>query len=83
MPFWFFMCLSPEGHIRVATLRNHIIQNNAFTKLVFEEEQLPDFQALTMLQRLGRFLSYLLITLVCASFSAVYGMSAQVLHICI
>ncbi len=32
MGHWFYMCLSPEGHILVPTFFNHLIQNNDFTK---------------------------------------------------
>ena len=31
------MCFSDEAHIRVPTLRNHLLQNNAITKLFMDE----------------------------------------------
>uniref|UniRef100_A0A0G4HRC3 Uncharacterized protein n=1 Tax=Chromera velia CCMP2878 TaxID=1169474 RepID=A0A0G4HRC3_9ALVE len=45
---WLYMCYSEEAHIRVATLSNHLLQNNDFTKLMrlclaaCEEAHFPD-----------------------------------------
>eukprot|EP00392_Amoebophrya_sp_AT5.2_P003200 g3205.t1 len=74
MAFWFFMCLSNEGHIRVATLRNHMWQNNAILKAYYPETQLPEWQALERGNRLLRLLSYFLMLLVCSAFAAMWGM---------
>ncbi|CEL92159.1 unnamed protein product [Vitrella brassicaformis CCMP3155] len=57
------MMLSEEGHIRVATLPNHLKQNNDFTKLWYEEVHLPPDQRLSPIFRLGRFLFMMMILL--------------------
>ncbi|KAF4655540.1 hypothetical protein FOL47_009398 [Perkinsus chesapeaki] len=43
---WLWMIFSDEGHLRVPTLANHILQNNDFTKAIFYENYLPPHQRL-------------------------------------
>jgi hypothetical protein len=75
MAYWFLMCLSDEGHIRVSTLSNHMKQSNAFTKCWLEEEHLPEWEALGPCGRFFRLISYLLVMLTVSSHIAMMGMS--------
>jgi len=67
MSFWFFMCLSPEGHIRVSTLRNHLKQNNEFTRCFLHEMHLPVWQRLGWKKRFMRLVAYLLLVMTMTS----------------
>ena len=75
MSFWFFMCLSNEGHIRVSTLQNHLKQNNAFCKCFLPETHLPAWQALSLWKRSLRLLSYLLVLLSTSAFVSMIGLA--------
>mmetsp|Transcript_130871 Transcript_130871/g.298043 ORF Transcript_130871/g.298043 Transcript_130871/m.298043 type:complete len:951 (+) Transcript_130871:94-2946(+) len=61
--YWFQMILSRDGHIRVATLQNHMLQHNDFTKAFLPELHLPEWQRMSLVKRLLRLALYLLCVL--------------------
>eukprot|EP00397_Hematodinium_sp_SG-2012_P003157 GEMP01003165.1.p1 GENE.GEMP01003165.1~~GEMP01003165.1.p1 ORF type:complete len:1002 (+),score=149.85 GEMP01003165.1:39-3008(+) len=75
MGFWFFMCLSTVGHIRVATLCNHLKQNNDFTKCFLPENHIPEWQRLTPVKRLLRLIIYLALLLCVACYVCNEGLN--------
>jgi hypothetical protein len=71
---WLYMCFSDEAHIRVPTLRNHILHNNSFAKLIMDEPHLPFWSQLGPLRRTVRFLYYLLTLTMAVAQITCYGM---------
>lgn len=71
---WLYMCFSDEAHIRVPTLRNHILHNNSFAKLIMEEPHLPFWSRLGPVRRAVRFLFYLLTLTMAVAQITSYGM---------
>jgi len=65
MGYWFHMCLSQEASIRVSTLKNHLIQNNQFTRVIFPEIYLHPRYQRPIAERIFR-LGLYLATLLCA-----------------
>ncbi len=68
--YWLWMIFSDEGHIRVATLSNHILQNLDFAKFILTEVHLPPHTRLNLVKRSARLDLLLFACLMCFRFLA-------------
>jgi len=67
------MCLANDAHIRVATLKNHILQNNDFTRFFYTEQHLHPKHRMELGKRGIRLLTYLSLFLALTSHIATMG----------
>ncbi|KAF4733796.1 hypothetical protein FOZ62_018332, partial [Perkinsus olseni] len=74
---WLWMIFSEEGHLRVPTLKNYLLQNNDFTKAFFYEDHLPPYQRLKWYQRAARLACYFLLLLTVSARMATLGLQAE------
>mmetsp|Transcript_72604 Transcript_72604/g.166521 ORF Transcript_72604/g.166521 Transcript_72604/m.166521 type:complete len:122 (+) Transcript_72604:61-426(+) len=75
MVLWVYLgCFSESGHARVPTLKNHLLQNNAFVKAFREDLLLPPKQRLGAFARFARLVSYLLAVVVISGLASTWEM---------
>eukprot|EP00921_Rhytidocystis_pertsovi_P010988 GHVQ01017697.1.p1 GENE.GHVQ01017697.1~~GHVQ01017697.1.p1 ORF type:complete len:1046 (-),score=118.02 GHVQ01017697.1:976-4113(-) len=69
---WLSMCISEEGHLRVATLKQHILRNNDFTKLFVNQHNVQE--RMSALQRLFNFILSISSIFAVAAYASTFSM---------